>query len=106
MTGQNRHTYLRENRLSAFRDLRQDMLFAMRLSVRERAFTLTIVMVLALGIAVTSTFFTLMNGIVLRGLPLDDVDKIVDVSSRDGQGRVRRMSFADYEDVRVASRSF
>ena len=95
-----------EHRPRALYDLRHDILVAIRLLGRERAFALTIVIVLALGIAVTGTFFTLMNGIVLRGLPLDSVDRIVDVSSRDGQGRVRRMSFADFEDVKRAARSF
>jgi hypothetical protein len=81
-------------------DLRHDILIAIRLLARERVFALTIVIVLALGIAVTGTFFTLMNGIVLRGLPVDNVKRIVDVSSRDRQGRVRRMSFADFDDVK------
>jgi putative ABC transport system permease protein len=94
-----------ERRLHVFSDLRQDILRAIELLARERAVALTIVMVLALGIAVTGTFFTLMNGIVLRGLPLDGVNRIVDVSSRDAQGRVRRMSFADFEDVKSAARS-
>lgn len=90
----------------ALHDLRHDILFAIRLLARERAFALTIVTVLALGIAVAGTFFTLMNGIVLRGLPVDSVNRIVDVSSRDGQGRVRRMSFDDFEDVKREARSF
>ena len=95
-----------EHRPRALNDLRQDLLFAIRLLVRERAFALTIVIVLALGVAVAGTFFTLMNGVVLRGLPLDNVNRIVDVSSRDRQGRVRRMSFADFEDVKREARSF
>src|SRR5262245_7814260 len=89
-----------------FSDLCQDSVFAIQLLIRERAFASTIVIVLALGIAVTGTFFTLMNGVVLRGLPVDSADRIADVSSRDGQGRVRRMSFADFEDVKSAARSF
>jgi predicted permease len=87
-------------------DLRHDIRFAFRLLARERAFAITIVIVLALGIAVAGTFFTLMNGIVLRGLPVDNVNSIVDVSSRDRQGRVRRMSFADFEDVKREARTF
>ena len=87
-------------------DLRHDTVFAIRVLVRERAFAFTIIMVLALGIAVTGTFFTLMNGIVLRGLPVNNVNRVADVSESDGQGRVRRMSFADFEDVKSAARSF
>jgi predicted permease len=93
------------HRPRAFSDLRHDIVAAIRLLGRERVCALTIVTVLALGIAVTGTFFTLMNGIVLRGLPVDNVNRIVDVSSRDGQGRVRRMSFADFEDVKREARS-
>jgi putative ABC transport system permease protein len=95
-----------DHRSNALRDLRQDIWFASRLLRRERAFTLTIVIVLALGIAVTGTFFTLMNGIVFRGLPLDGVERVVVVSSRDAQGQVRPMSFADFEDVKSAARAF
>jgi len=61
----------------------QDLKFAARLLARERAFTVTAVLALALGIGVNNTLFTIVDAICIRGLPLDHPDRVVDVSERD-----------------------
>ena len=61
---------------------------------------------MAVGIAVTGTFFTLMNAIVLRGLPIKKVDRVADISTRDSTGREQQLSYADLGEVRAASKSF
>ena len=50
--------------------------------------------------------FTLVNAVLLRGLPLDNADRIMWIDSRDQRGRGVGVSFQDYEDWRAASRTF
>ena len=51
--------------------LRQDVRFAIRLLGRHRAFTLAAAGTLAVGIGVNTTFFTIVNAICIRGLPIE-----------------------------------
>src|ERR671915_437469 len=84
----------------------QDLRFAARRIVKDRWFTLAAVAALALGIGANSAVFTLVNAVLLRGLPVENPDRIMWVDSRDQQGRGRGVSFQDFEDWRAASRTF
>ena len=55
-------------------DIAQDVRFALRLLIKERWFTFSAIGALALGIAVTTTMVTIINGYHFRGLPVDDPD--------------------------------
>jgi putative ABC transport system permease protein len=54
--------------MSLFHDLR----FALRLILKERWFTAVAVAALALGIGVNATVFTLVNAVLIKGLPFKD----------------------------------
>jgi putative ABC transport system permease protein len=84
----------------------QDLRFAVRHLVRDRAFAAPVVLVLGLGLGVGHMFFTLTYAHVLRGLPIDDVARVLAVSSVDPGGTVRGVSYADFVDLRAAQRSF
>jgi len=86
--------------------LLQDLRFAARRIVKDRWFTVASVVALALGIGANSAVFTLVNAVLLRGLPLDNADRIMWIDSRDQRGRGAGVSFQDYEDWRAASRTF
>lgn len=84
----------------------QDLRFAVRHLVRDRTFTAPVVLVLALGLGVGHMFFTLTYTHVLRGLPMDAIERVLAVSSADASGTVRGVSYADFADLRAAQRSF
>jgi putative ABC transport system permease protein len=84
-------------------DIAQDVRFSARLLARERSFTLVAVLALALGVGVNNTQFTVVNAICLRGLPMDDPDRVVDVSNRDQADRPLPLSRRQFDDL-LASR--
>src|SRR5205085_9674107 len=84
----------------------QDLRFAVRRLLKDRWFTLAAVVALALGIGANSAVFTLVNAVLLRGLPLPDANRIMWIDTRDVRGRNFGVSFQDYEDWRAASRTF
>ena len=86
-------------------DLAQDAGFAARLLVKERWFSAASILALALGIGVTTMLVTIINGYNLRGLPVEDPDRVLYVGARDLSGRDRSVSFPDYREWRAA-RSF
>src|SRR5947208_4455710 len=85
----------------------QDVRFAARLLIKDKWFTLVAAVALALGIGVNNTVFTFVNAVLIRGLPFNESEKIMAVSTRD---RVRKddrgMSYLDFKDWSAASRSF
>lgn len=84
----------------------QDIRFAARLLWKERWFTAVATVVLALGLGVNTTVFTLVNAVLIRGLPFDQPDRIIALGGRDARGRAVGVSRADFEDVRNATHSF
>src|SRR5207247_2547723 len=85
----------------------QDVRFATRLLVKDKWFTLVAATALALGIGVNNTVFTLVNAVLIRGLPFNEADRIMALNSRD-RVRARDMgtSYLDFKDWSAASRSF
>jgi hypothetical protein len=68
----------REQRGLPFADaLMQDVRFAARLLRRDRAFTITAVLVLGIGIGVNNMLFTILNAHTIRGLPIEDVEQVL-----------------------------
>ena len=60
-----------------------DFRAAVRSLRNARAFTLVALSVLALGIGTATAVFSVVDGVVLRGLPFDDADRVVAVVEHD-----------------------
>jgi putative ABC transport system permease protein len=52
---------------------------ASRALLRRRGFTLATILILSAGIAVTTTMFSIVNGVLLRPLPYPDAAQLVTV---------------------------
>lgn len=69
--------------------LRQDVRYAVRTLRRSPSFTVIAILTLAIGIGSTAAMFTVVNGVLLRKLPVREQDRVVvlwveDVPSRFG----------------------
>jgi putative ABC transport system permease protein len=85
----------------------QDLQFAIRLLVKDKWFTLIATLALALGIGVNATVFTFVNAVLIRGLPVDDPDRVMALNSRDTvRDRQLGVSYLDFIDWRGASKAF
>jgi predicted permease len=60
-------------------ELLQDLRYAVRVLRRSPAFTLTVVLTLALGIGATTVIFSVTDHVVLRSLPYRNADRLVNV---------------------------
>jgi predicted permease len=86
-----------------------DVRLAARLLVKDRGFTVAAVLALALGIAATSTIFTLVNGVFLRDLPFANPDRVVVIGTRSmagGESRFDNLSLAEIRDLQASARLF
>jgi putative ABC transport system permease protein len=89
-------------------NLLQDVRYAVRSYVKAPSFALTILFTLALGIGASTAIFSMVNGILLRPLPLPDPDTLVYANEVNASGRDRTISIAwpNYLDWRARARSF
>src|SRR5207247_1565539 len=90
---------------AGLRDLSHDVRFAFRLSVKDPGFTVVAVATLALGIGFNSTLFTIVSGMG-SGPRVDQPDRVVALRSLDPAGRPIGVSYRDFQDWRLAAKSF
>jgi putative ABC transport system permease protein len=84
-----------------------DVQFAVRLLIKDRWFTLVAACALALGIGVNATVFTLVNAVLIRGLPFADAHRMMAIDSRDPvRDRNMGASYLDFKDWRAQTRAF
>lgn len=103
---QTKRRYQEQRGWPGLESLVQDGRFALRYLLRHRASSVPLIAVLALGMGVGHMFFTLTYAHTMRGLPIDGVDRVFVVSTLDGEGRDQLLSYADFDDLRIAQRTF
>jgi predicted permease len=93
--------------LEALRDLWSDVRYAVRGLARNPAFSLVVVGVLTLGIALNAAVFTMLKGMALS--PLAGVhrsSRLVVICAETGTGRQIRVSYPDYKYLRDHDAAF
>src|SRR4029453_10337755 len=84
-----------------------DLKYAIRALRGAPAFTLVAVATLALGIAVNTIAFTLLNSLALRPMPVRDASRIVRIYPIAAAGhRHNLFSYPDYQSYRDQVQSF
>jgi predicted permease len=93
----------------SFESLVRDLRYALRTLRRAPAFTLVAVLVLAIGIGATTAMFSLVDAMLVRGLPYPKADRLVvligNVQRAAGVER-RGNSYPDHVDWRARATSF
>ncbi len=100
-----KEAHRRERGLSLADTLHHDVRYGVRLLVKDRWSTAAAVAALALGIGASNTVFTFVNATRLRGLPVDEPDRLVSIHRADVSGRTR-LSYGEIETLRTDSASF
>jgi predicted permease len=93
----------------SFESLVQDIRYAFRTLRRAPGFALIAVLVLAIGIGATTAMFSLVDMMLLRGLPYAQADRLVVLIGnvqRAGGVERRGNSYPDYVDWRARATSF
>jgi predicted permease len=85
----------------------QDLRFAIRSLARRKALLFLAVTTLGLGIGVTTTLFSIVNGVLLRPLPYASPDRLAILWHQFGRGAqdLPNMHPLDYRDYRDRSRT-
>jgi predicted permease len=77
-------------------DLRADLKFAVRMLNRHRALACIAILSLALGIGVNTIVFSVINGLLLRPLPVNSPEELYTINNNNDPGQ----SFPNYKDIR------
>ncbi len=81
-------------------ELFQDLRYSFRVLIRKPAFTLTVIITLALGIGGNTAIFSVVNAVLLRELPYKNPDEVMWVWSKRTDREKAPFTLPDFTDYR------
>src|SRR6185369_13153571 len=89
--------------------LLKDIRYALRILLKkDRVLTIVAILTLGLGIAAPVTWYSVLDKVVFKPLPFDDLDQLIVLNERNAQSgrQLRAMSVGDFMDLRKDSKSY
>jgi putative ABC transport system permease protein len=83
----------------------QDLRYGGRVLRRNPGFSLIAIFTLALGISATTAIFSVVYGVLLRPLPYDRPDQLVQVAEQSSKGDAMNLADSNFQDLRVQNHS-
>jgi predicted permease len=88
-------------------NLVQDVKYSVRVLLKSRGFTIVAIITLALGIGANAAIFSLVNAVLVRPLPVQEPDRLVEIFTSSSSGDPwSRSSYPDYLDLREQKDTF
>ena len=84
----------------------QDVRYAVRMLLRAPGFAAVAIATLALGIGATTIVYSLVDGILLRPLPIRDADRVILARELDSSGGEFSLAWPNFVDWKARARSF
>ncbi|HZO53640.1 MAG TPA: ABC transporter permease [Bryobacteraceae bacterium] len=72
----------------------QDLRFGLRMLIRTPAFSATVIITLGLGIGASTAIFNVVNGVLLKGLPFREPDRLVTLYEQMSKRAIRKFTFS------------
>ncbi|MCP5109848.1 MAG: ABC transporter permease [bacterium] len=88
------------------RGIWHDLRYGLRMLVRSPGVTAAALASLSLGIGANTAIFSLVNGALLRPLPVEEPERLVRVLNNKDSGGLGRVSYQDYRDLRGFREAF
>ena len=89
-----------------FEDLWHDLRYGLRILRKEKGFTAAALFSLALGIGANTTIFSVINGVLLKPLPYENSDQVVQLWESPGERRTNPASPGAFFDWKEQSTLF
>jgi putative ABC transport system permease protein len=84
----------------------RDLRHALRTLSRSPAYTITVLLTLALGIGGTTAVFSVLRSVILQPLPWAPTDRVMMIAERDSAANIRPASYPTFQDWRAGTSVF